>query len=273
LAGRRRAAARAVRHGNDSGSRSAGLRNRTERSHRQGAPGVGGLLALTAESRRIGDIVVLKCTGRIVDGEESAALHEHVARLLPQEPHVILHLAGVEFVDSGGLGTLVRLRSKAQNAGGDVRLCEVPPRIAEVLRVTKLQTVFESHPSESEAVAAFYSRAKEVKTPERLATDILCVAPSLDLIAYLREVLRQAGHGVMTSDNLPDALILLRATRPKVVVISASLRWQNSAMAEAFRDVAARLPVIELPSDFSHRDAGLAGRRLLEQVRDVFAQS
>jgi anti-sigma B factor antagonist len=228
-------------------------------------------LALTTDTRRLGEIVIIKCIGRIVDGEESAALHEHVGRLLPEQPYIILHLAEVEFVDSGGLGTLVRLRSKAQNAGGDVKLCEVPPRIVEMLRVTKLQTVFESHPSESDAVAAFYSAAKEVKTPERLATDVLCVAPSLDVIAYLREVLRQAGHGVMTSDNLPDALILVRATRPKVVVMSAALRWQNSDAAEAFREVAAKVPVIELPSDFSHRDAGLAARRLLDQVRDVSA--
>jgi anti-sigma B factor antagonist len=228
-------------------------------------------LALTTETRRIGEIVIVKCIGRIVDGEESAALHELVGRLLPQEPYVILHLAGVEFVDSGGLGALVRLRSKTQNAGGDVKLCEVPPRIAEMLRVTRLQTVFVSYQSESDAVAAFYSTAREVEAPERLATDVLCVAASLDVIAYLREVLRQAGLGVMTSDNLPDALILLRATRPKVVVMSAALRWQNSDVADAFRDVAAKLPVIELPPDFSHRDAGLAARRLLDQVRDVFA--
>jgi anti-sigma B factor antagonist len=229
-------------------------------------------LALTVQTRRVGAVAVVKCIGRIVDGEESAALHEHVARLLPQDPYIILHLAEVDFVDSGGLGTLVRLRSKAQNDGGDVKLCALPARIAEILRITRLQKVFESHPSESEAVAAFYGAAKEVKTPDRFATDILCVAGSLDVIAYLREVLRQEGHGVMTSDNLPDALMLLRATRPKIVVMSAALRWQNSAAAEAFREIAAKLPVIELPSDFSHRDAGLAAHRLLDQVREVSAE-
>jgi hypothetical protein len=54
------------------------------------------------------------------------------------------------------------------------------------------------------------------------------VAPSLDVIAYLREVLRQAGHGVMTSDNLPDALMLVRATRPKLIVMSADFRSEST---------------------------------------------
>ena len=132
----------------------------------------------------------------------------------------MLDLSAVEWIDSSGLGLLVRLHSRVQNAGGDVKLCAVPSRIAEILRVTKLQTIFDTHESESGAVAAFYRDAKTNPVPDRLATDILCVAPSLDVIAYLREVLRQAGHGVMTSDNLPDALMLVRATRPKLIVMT-----------------------------------------------------
>ena len=64
----------------------------------------------------------------------------------------------------------------------------MPSRIAEILRVTKLQTIFDVHESESGAVAAFYHDAKTNPVPDRLATDILCVAPSLDVIAYLREL-------------------------------------------------------------------------------------
>lgn len=228
-------------------------------------------MALTLESRRVGDVTVIKCGGRIVEGDESAPLVERTSRLLPLEPYIVLDLAAVEFVDSGGLGLLVRLRSKAQNAGGDVKLCALPPRIAEILRVTRLQSVFDTHASDAEAVAAFYRDAESAaSSPDRLATDILCVAPSLDVIAYLREVLRQAGHGVMTSDNLPDALMLLRATRPRLIVMSAELRdARNSPAAGAFREIAANVPVIELPPDFSHRDAGAAARRLLEQVSEA----
>lgn len=226
-------------------------------------------MALTLESRQIGDVIVTTCRGRIVEGDESAPLLDHVARQLPHEPYIVLNLEAVEFIDSGGLGLLVRLRSRAQNAGGDVKLCALPPRIAEILRVTKLDTVFAVHHSEADAVAAFYHAARTSQLPDRLATDILCVAPSVDVIAYLREVLRQAGHGVMTSDNLPDALMLLRATRPRLIVMSADLHaLQNTPAADAFRD-ATNCPVIELTADFSQRDAGDAAERLLEQVREA----
>jgi len=81
-------------------------------------------------------------------------------------------------------------------------------------------------------------------------------------------VLGQAGHCVMTSDNLPDAVMLLRATRPKLIVIGADLRAaQNTPAADVFNSIAKGYPVIELPPDFSHRDAGEAARLLVEQVR------
>ena len=227
-------------------------------------------MALALESRRIGDIIVLKCGGRIVGGDGvGAAVTAGDRQPASRSVHRARPLA-VESIDSSGLGLLVRLHSRVQNAGGDVKLCAVPSRIAEILRVTKLQTIFDTHESESDAVAAFYRDAKTNPVPDRLATDILCVAPSLDVIAYLREVLRQAGHGVMTSDNLPDALMLVRATRPKLIVMSADFRsGKHGAGGRGVPDSAGACPVVELPSDFSHRDAGDAARRLLEQVRDA----
>lgn len=227
-------------------------------------------MPLSLESRRIGDIIVIKCSGRIVEGDESALLYEHISSLLPHDRYIVLDCAGVDFIDSGGLGLLVRLLSRAQSTGGDLRLCALPARFMEILRVTRLQTVFDTHVSDADAVAAFYRSTKTARSPDRLATDILCVAPSLDVIAYLRGVLRQAGHGVMTSDNLPDALMLLRATRPRLIVISADLHAApNTPAAEAFRDIATKCPVIELPADFSQSDAGVAAQRLLEQVREA----
>jgi anti-anti-sigma factor len=225
-------------------------------------------VALALDSRRIGEIVVITCAGRMVEGDESARLHERVVALLPTDPYIVLDLAAVEFVDSGGLGLLVRMLHQAEAAGGDLKLCALPARIKEILRVTKLHTVFDCHQSQADAVEAFYRDTRTPGAAERLATDILCVAPSLDVIAYLREVLRQAGHGVMTSDNLPDALMLLRATRPKLAVVSADLLAGSSApAAETFKEIAGQMPIVQLPRDFSHRDAGAAASRLLEQVR------
>ena len=137
--------------------------------------------------------------------------------------------------------------------------------------MTRLNTIFESYESEADALAASYQRARAVGESFRKA-DILCVEKSADVLAYVRELLRQAGYDAITTANLVDALTLLTATRPKLVIIGADLRSAtNTRAAETFNGLADALSVIELPPDFSSQDAGEAGRQLLDQVRAIMA--
>jgi DNA-binding NtrC family response regulator len=107
-----------------------------------------------------------------------------------------------------------------------------------------------------------------VDPPTRLDFDILCVQEAADVGAYVGEVLQQAGYHVITLDNLPDALMLFKGSRPKLVLISPELQAARGTWtAKTFNDQTVSVPVIELPSDFSARDAGEAGRALLDQVR------
>jgi CheY-like chemotaxis protein len=100
----------------------------------------------------------------------------------------------------------------------------------------------------------------------------MCVEQSADVLAFVRELLKHAGYGVVTSDNLPDALILLKAMRPKVVVIGADLRAvRNTRTGESFNRLAESRAVVELPPGFSSRDAGEAGQQVLDRVRDAVA--
>lgn len=228
----------------------------------------GGVVSLSLQTRRIGDITVVTCSGRIVAGEESELLQQHVCRVLPDEPFVILNVREVNYVDSGGAGMLVRLLNRTRTAGGDLKLCQISERVAEILRITRLDKVFDSHASESDAIAAFLRHAASSGKSTSLEADILCVDPSPDVLAYVNEVLRQAGYGVMTLDNLPDALLVLKGSRPKVVVIGSELRaTRGTWTADTFNALAGAGTVVELPADFSHTDAGDGGRRLLESVR------
>jgi CheY-like chemotaxis protein len=94
------------------------------------------------------------------------------------------------------------------------------------------------------------------------------VEQSADVLAYVGQVLRQAGFVVITTTNLPDALTLLTATRPKVVVISAKLRAQRETAAGAsFNEQAGALRLVELPAGFGGQDAAAAGSELLDRVR------
>ena len=225
-------------------------------------------MPISFQVRRAGDVVVMACDGRLVEGPEAASLQELVGRLLPDEPCIVLDVARVEFLDSSGLGLLVRLLHRSRAARGDLKLCAVPDKVREILRITKLAAVFDCHAADTEAIAAFYLPTAPAGASYSLNAEILCVEASADVLACVCEPLRQSGYGVVAANNLPDALALLRGARPKAVIISASLRAaRNTWTAVTFNTVANAVPVIELPADFSGQDAGEAGRRLLEQVR------
>jgi anti-sigma B factor antagonist len=226
---------------------------------------------LSLQSRRVGDITVVTCAGGIVEGAESTALKEHFADLLFDRPYVVLDLGEVAFVDSSGLGLLVRLLNRTRTSRGDLKLCAVRAPIAEVLRVTRLGTIFESYATAAEAIAAFYQPSRLAETVDRFKTDILCVDPSDDVLVYLHQLLSQGGYGVLTASNLPDARILLTATQPKLLIVGAGLSAaMGTRTVETVNGMAAGGAVIQLPDDFSHRDAGEAGRDLLAQVALYF---
>ena len=69
-------------------------------------------------------------------------------------------------------------------------------------------------------------------------------------------------------DNLSDALILLKATRPKLVVVSTELRSaRGRGTEETFNELIDALSVIELPVDFGSHDPSETGQQLLDRVR------
>ena len=134
--------------------------------------------------------------------------------------------------------------------------------------------IFESYATAADAITAFYQPPKPADTVDRFATDILCVGPSDDVLAYVRQLLRQAGCGVLTASNLADAHILLTATQPKLLIVGDALRAAKDTWApETFDRLAEGRVVVSLPADFSNRDAGEAGRQVLDQVEDALGTS
>jgi anti-sigma B factor antagonist len=227
---------------------------------------------LSIQSRRIGDIVVMTCLGQIVEGQESTALSDALLELIPRDPRIVLNLGGVDFIDSSGLGLLVRFVVRTRVAHGHLTLCAMPAKLRQVLEITRLTCIFESYDTEAAAISACYQPAGPT-APYQFRTDVLSVVPSHDVQHYIREVLAQAGYGVITAGNLPDALTLLQATRPRAVVISADLRaLRTTPTAEAFNSLVNADTVVELETDFSSDDAGDAGQHLLDQVRDIVGQ-
>jgi len=222
-------------------------------------------LRLSLDTRDVGRVTIVQCNGRIVAGGESDSLRAHVAWLLRDRRSIVLHLGEVGFIDSSGLGTIVRTLTSTRQAHGDLKLCNVPEHVRKVLELSHLTKLFDTHESEETAVAAFYQPRTRDEAPVSTGRSVLCIDCNADVLAYLRELLRRAGYDVHTSSHLRDAMILMRVTRFDLLLSGPDVS-ASPATRQAFQNASASLPVIELGSEFSTQDAGEAGARLLEQI-------
>jgi anti-sigma B factor antagonist len=112
-------------------------------------------MALKVQTQISGDVCILHCSGRIVFGDEGAALRERGRNILAGTPKVVVDLNEVDYIDSGGLGILVGLWVSARNKGGELKLVSPTQRIKELLRRTSLAKIFRVYGNNDEAVAAF----------------------------------------------------------------------------------------------------------------------
>ena len=113
------------------------------------------------EERSIGDVMVLDLKGRITLGEGDELLKDKVNSLLNQgQKKILLNLADVPYIDSAGLGEVVRTYTTVSRQGGSLKLLNLTKRITDLLSITKLLTVFETFDSESEAVKSYTSSAR-----------------------------------------------------------------------------------------------------------------
>jgi anti-sigma B factor antagonist len=96
---------------------------------------------LTFEIERDGDTAVVKCHGRLVAGT-TEEFYQALKDLLPQTKVVIVDLAELIYVDSSGLGALVRLSVSARRLGCEFKLLHLGKQLRNVLKLTNLLSVF-----------------------------------------------------------------------------------------------------------------------------------
>jgi anti-sigma B factor antagonist len=227
-------------------------------------------MRLQIDSRVVGEVLVVKCSGRIVAGDETQALHDHVKNAVRETPDIVLQLGDVGFIDSSGLGTLVRLMTHTRSSGGDLKLCVIPEHILKTLRMTNLHTIFEAYGSEAEAITASYQRRRSKETATTHSSrKVVCFEKSSDVLAYLRELLRQAGCNVLTTSMWPDAQILIRATSPELIIVGPGMVRGDESAVQLLKKIAPSVPVLVLDEDFSTGDFGEAGVRVVEKVRQL----
>ncbi|MBX3280689.1 MAG: STAS domain-containing protein [Acidobacteria bacterium] len=111
---------------------------------------------MTITERKSGDVTVLDVEGKILLGEGDVQLKRKIDELTERkETKLLLNLANVPYMDSGGLGEIVRSYTTVKRAGGELKLLNATKRISDLLTITKLITVFEIFEDEAEAVKSY----------------------------------------------------------------------------------------------------------------------
>jgi anti-sigma B factor antagonist len=110
------------------------------------------------EERSAGDVIVLDLKGKMTLGEGDEQLRDKINSLVQQgHRKIVLNLEGVPYLDSAGLGEIVRTYTTISRQGGSLKLLNLTKRITDLLSITKLLTVFETYDSEADAVRSFSS--------------------------------------------------------------------------------------------------------------------
>jgi len=111
---------------------------------------------MATKIRQIEDVIVLEVSGRITLGEGNVMLREIVRDLADKgTKRVVLNLSEVNYIDSSGMGELVKTHTTIQNKGGQLKLASLNKRVHDLLEMTRLSAVFDVHKDEASAIKSF----------------------------------------------------------------------------------------------------------------------
>jgi anti-sigma B factor antagonist len=110
---------------------------------------------MQTSTRQIGDVAVLDISGRITLGEGNVMLREIVRDLVDHgKKKIVLNLGEVQYIDSSGVGEMVKTHTTIQNQGGQLRLVNLNKRVNDLLQMTRLSAVFDIDKDEASALHA-----------------------------------------------------------------------------------------------------------------------
>ena len=108
------------------------------------------------EKRKKGDVLILDLKGKILIGDGIDVLREAInAAVKEKETKVLLNFTEVPYLDSTGLGEVVRSYTSIKKEGGAIKIVNLTNKVKDLLSVTKLLTVFDTFEDEEKAVNSF----------------------------------------------------------------------------------------------------------------------
>ncbi len=108
-------------------------------------------------SRRKKDgVAIVDLKGKILIGDGIDILREEINNLIEEkETKILLNFANVPYLDSTGLGEVVRSYTSVKKSGGSIKIINLTQKVEDLLSVTKLITVFDTFEDEDKAIASF----------------------------------------------------------------------------------------------------------------------
>jgi len=106
--------------------------------------------------RDVQDVTILDVSGKITIGEGTMKFREAVRKLIDQGGRkLLLNFAEVTYIDSSGMGELICAYTTLNNQGGTLKLLNLPKRLKDLLKITKLLNIFEVFDDEAAAIKSF----------------------------------------------------------------------------------------------------------------------
>jgi anti-sigma B factor antagonist len=114
--------------------------------------------AMQIDERVVDGVTILDLKGKMTLGEGDELLKDKINSLIQQDKkQLLLNLEGVPYIDSAGLGEIVRTYTTVSRQGGKLKLLNLTKRIQDLLAITKLLTVFETYDVEADAIKSYTS--------------------------------------------------------------------------------------------------------------------
>ncbi len=111
---------------------------------------------LDIQKRKKGDVVILDLAGNLTLGQPEQSFKDTIAELSSRKQiNIVVNLQTVEFMDSSGVGALVKSYTSLTKSGGKLKLLQAGKYIQHTLKLTGLLGLFELYDDEAAALSSF----------------------------------------------------------------------------------------------------------------------
>ena len=222
-------------------------------------------MPLSLAKRFVGDVYIIRCTGRVILGEEAKALEAALDAGSQEFTQFVIDLSEVTRLDSIAIGLLVRYAERMNKRGGGVRLATPPAFVQNLLNMTKLSGLLPSYATEEEAIVSFLKESPAEGTTARRGPRVMMVDESADLCVFVRTVLSRHGFDVTSTCSFRDAKILLSTDGVEYILVGpGSPQLPAETVVRSLAALAPTAKVMVLDADFKIRDAQEATDALLQ---------